>query len=87
MTAEFSLQYKTFTTLQVLGQAYGADSYSSNSYNGQQTTATTATPLAPNTGLHLPSSTGDIVLLFVLALVVGSVSFALSKLLKRYKHQ
>lgn len=81
--AEFSTYSPFASSLQVLAQAYGTDAYNSNSYNGRSATSQTTPPLPPNTGLHLPSSTADIALLFALALIVGSLSYAITRLLRR----
>ena len=83
MIAEFTRHLTPTSPLQVLAQAYGTDAYGSNSYNGQPTTMTTTPPLPPNTGLHLPSSPTDIALLLVIAVMVGSLSYALSRLMRR----
>lgn len=85
MTAGFSTVPFVYTPLQGVAQAYGAGTYNSNSYNGTAATGTTATPLPPNTGVHLPTSAGDIALLFALAIVIGAISYVIGRLIKRRK--
>lgn len=82
MPIVFASQIATTLPLQVLAQAYGMGSYDSNTYNG---TGSTAAPLPPNTGVWLQSPVVDITLLLALSLIVGTISFVISRLLRRRK--
>lgn len=84
MTADFSHLATLPQTLQVLAQAYGTSTYNSNSYNGNiSTSTTTPAPLPPNTGFLMQSPLVDIPLLLILAIIVGTISFAISRHVKR----
>lgn len=86
MTAEISTLATLPPPLPVLAQAYGTSSYSSNSYNGLSTApSTTPAPLPPNTGFLMQSPLIDIPLLLILAVVVGTLTFAISRALRRRK--
>ena len=70
----------------LVAQAYGTDSYNTSTYNGDTTTAVTAPPSgpsAPQTGYFTDPPLFTFPLLLGVAIVVGSLSFVLSRILRR----
>ena len=86
------------TVLQIAAQAYGANGYSSNNYNGSDITSTppptpapeaTATtgPAAPLTGYFAEPPIFTFPLLLVVAIIVGSLSFIIGHQLRKQRRK
>ena len=77
---------ETTSVMTLVAQAYGTDSYSTSTYNGTTTTTTTPPPTgpgAPQTGYFTDPPLFTFPLLLGIAIVVGSLSFVLSRILRR----
>lgn len=80
MTADNSSTAPAFPSLQVVAEAYGTSTYSSNSYNAA---TTTTSPLPPQTGVWLHSPAIDLGILLMLSLVVGTISYTIARLRRK----
>lgn len=89
MTEEFPSSPLRFATSQVLAQAYGTSTYNGNSYNGS--IITEPTPVrevgAPSTGFFAQPPIIVLPGLLVLAIILGSISFAISRILRRRRNK
>lgn len=82
MEIKYTPQPSYWSSAQVVAQAYGTDSYSSNSYNGPLTTSTV--PGAPNTGFFTEPTPASFSALLALALIVGTISFLVTRAIRRH---
>lgn len=82
MEIKFTPQFSHWSPAQVVAQAYGTDSYSSNSYNGPTTTS--ITPGAPNTGFFTEPTPTNLSILLTIAIAIGVVSFLSTRAVRRY---
>lgn len=81
MDTKYSLHLTDQPPVQVVAQAYGIDSYSSNTYNGQPVTS--IIPGVPNTGFFAEPPIVILPTLLAIAVVVGTISFLITRAVRR----
>jgi predicted S18 family serine protease len=85
MEVQHTPQSPVLAPAQAVAQAYGTNTYSGNTYNGDLTTSTS--PQAPSTGFFAEPPIVTIPLLMIAAILVGITSFLIARAIRRSRRK